>query len=51
MAWITAGILGLVTAGGTLYFKEFRQEVEEARIDETNIRQMAAAVRFSIAMP
>jgi hypothetical protein len=51
VAWITAGILGLVTAGGTLYFKTLREEGEEARINEPNIRQTAAAVRFSIAMP
>lgn len=37
VAWITAGILGLVTAGGTIYYNKFRDEVKEARISETNI--------------
>lgn len=37
VAWITAGILGLITAGGTYYYNKFRDEAKEARINETNI--------------
>ena len=50
VAWITAGILALITAGGTYYYNKFRDEAKEAKINQTNIsaRDALAEARRSV---